>query len=196
MRPHNNPHWTRALQRASGVKHRDISPTLAPEIQPVVIVEDLSAMIDPDVQPRFAWGSAGFVSTIGNYAQVSLQNPVASNVAIRVNHLYFSTNLNATLLFHLQLYGGLALASNNALARFSNGFVNGVPAGEIHELIGAGVIGTPTHYLSGNTQLVLPLVVTLQPGQSLLFQQAVAAVAATTLLVAFHWEEREIGQRG
>ena len=193
MRTHNNPRWVRALQVASGVKHRDIAPTLAPEIQPVVIVEDLTRTLDQDVQPKLAWGGATANSLIATRGIVSLQNPAGSGQLVRANHVYVYASL--AIIHSLQVFNGLALANNQNTARYSNGRVQGNPSAELHSIAQAAGIGTGAWLFNSSvTTTDIPIQVVLAPGQSLVCQGE--GVGTDILHASFQWEEIEFGPRG
>ena len=199
MRSHNNPIWTRSLQQASGIKHRDIAPTLAPEIQPVVIVEDLTKTVDSDTQPRFCWGAqtglgGDGLSLVGF---VCLRNPAGSGVLMRVKRgVYACTTASTEIRLTLNVINP-AYGNGNASA-FSNSRISGLPAaGNLATLLQdpAGLTPQFTFRSVIGAAIVLVHDTIISPGFHLQCWPSSFA-AASLVTAAWEWDEISIGPRG
>jgi hypothetical protein len=88
------------LIQALGIRGRTQAPTLAPDVQPVILVEDLtdqnwySQLVD-----RAAGGSNLIAPTAGQYATLQLYNPATSGVVAIVDWVAAMTPSSASLLY-------------------------------------------------------------------------------------------------
>ena len=183
------PDIGQALTRYFGIREANPAPTLSPEVQPVVLVADLTLPTEPNTVRQCSGGY--FASGVaGTSPHVQLFNPVGSGVLIKVTQLW------------VQPYGidGVVHLSVDDTARGSDhatvkNFTNGVlglasrPVGQIrsHDSLGSlGNLGWIA-WLPGTgnpVELALPHV--LVSGQGL---NMFLAVPNQTLYGSFAWLE-------
>jgi hypothetical protein len=202
--PHQNPHWTRALQLAGGHKGRSpIGSELSHEIQPVVVVEDLSASLDPTNSPRQAMGTGGVTST-ANIPKVQLFNPAGSSVAGDVFGAWIS--LSAAPVDIIFLFANVVLPTSiGASGQLINrtipipgvGVSSAPSACQFFTDTGGAALGTIFNRIFVSLTTVnwipFPRPVTIGPGGGI----TVAGNANSTLSlqVSMAWQERAIVQR-
>lgn len=201
MGRHNNPYWGTALQQASGLKDRTIAPELAPEIVPVVIVDDIRLSLDPGQAP-FLMGINLVLATTGaplGFAYVL--NPRSSQFVIEM----VSTHLDADsgVGNPATLRVGPTSAGNNPTAgttfsatRLNSGF-EPVTSGGAVCVQGANAAGDGSSFAfdwrrqpagGGYSADVDLSGIVLQPGMWCGWQHTVALAAVDH--VSFRWRER------
>jgi hypothetical protein len=88
------------LARSLKINERNPAPTLSPELQPVVIAEDLSVQSPYDSPLRRRAGSGVEVAAVaGQYSQIELTNPTDSGVVAMLKRMAFAAGASTNLSF-------------------------------------------------------------------------------------------------
>jgi hypothetical protein len=198
---HNNPYWGTALQQASGLKDRTIAPELAPEIVPVVIVDDIRQSLDPNQYPAVMGVTLVFTSTAGTLGFAYVLNPRSSQFVIEMESVHIDADSGAAN--PISLRAGPAGVGNNptagtnfAATRLNSGF-EPVAAGGAVCTQGANAAGDGSSFAfdwrrqvaaTGYAADVDLRGMVLQPGMWCGVQHLLALAA--TDHVSFRWKER------
>lgn len=128
--------WDEVLRRVFPVKGGAIAPRMAPELVPVVMVQDFEPELYRVRGERLLWDSADTGPVAGQYAQVNLRNDSTDHLVI-VEHL-FACDVTAATDFILAMGNNAVGLAGSVAGRDSRvGFV--ITAGSV-----SGVIRTST----------------------------------------------------
>lgn len=188
------PDLSRKLVTRYGLREKAPAPTLATEVVPVVLVDDLigeSDLIRPRIRPAAGWGEAVMAA---QHCTLGLFNPPGSRVVL---HLYYFLLTNSTIgLYNLHFTGTPTTgAPSNSGSGFRNGLMPGAsPAGRF----GASVTGGPAPpggsveavvRLGSNLLVTLPFDCVIDEGQGV--QLATTAAITSTLYATAVWTEED-----
>lgn len=111
------PDLLQRLTKRLGLNERAPVSTLQPELQAVVLLEDLSTQ-SPFVQPTGRLASATGLATavVGQFSQFELENPAGSGIVAVVRRIMFDVNPAGTLDYGFRDPGGGNLVSSTTRA--------------------------------------------------------------------------------
>jgi len=185
------PDLSRKLVTRYGLREKSPTPTLAAEVVPVVIVDDLvgeSDLIRPRIRPC---AGTGDVTPVAQTVVMGLVNPAGSGVVVHL--YYFIVQCAATVLFDIHFTGTPATNIFGA-----SGFRNGLlPAQTPAGFIGGSVTGVSPggvvfgHLRGGITSNVFPFDCVLDEGQGVQLRTKAGAVSSTQMDSTWIWSEED-----
>jgi len=177
------------LRKAFGVFQGSVGATLSDELIGVVIVDDVSG---PDVvstqHPLTAIGGSNVAAAAGFLGKVGLQNPATSGVDLFVDKVIVQASGARTLT--IRLAAALPATVTAGIKSFMDQRVEGNPTGVTFDQNATVTFGTQIlelRLLTGTT-FVVPLGITLGPGDVILVQNQTANQLVDS--VEFYWTER------
>lgn len=93
-RPHTNSDWNRRIHAAAGLKHPNAVPHVEGTVQPVVLLDDLTTVIDPGSLRRFAMANLGGITTAAQFFTAVFVNPAGSGYYARLRKLNFGSSVS------------------------------------------------------------------------------------------------------
>lgn len=156
---------------------------VVPTVQPVVVLTDPNK---PIVE-RPAIGTANILGAGANLPHVQLFNPADSGITVRASTCQFSVSV--TGIFSLRMFD-VALTTNTGLKFFRDRRLAGAVTAQIRT-VGSPSVGFEVGRFrsANNFPHLIPLEITLNPGQGFLFQ---AFTAATNIACTFYWTEAKL----
>jgi hypothetical protein len=183
------PEIGQALVRFLGIREANPAPTLNPEVQPVILVGDLTLPIEPNVV-RQASGFSFSAAAAGQISSVQLWNPTTSGVLLKVTGIYISA---ATTNEYGLSISSAALANDYgaAVKNFTNGVLgaNSNPVAQLRwdQTLGfGGNTGWRGQIAVQSSPFPVPIGHVLLPGQGI---NVASLVANTYTLGSFVWTE-------
>jgi len=180
------------LIRGLGLKESGAASTLAPQLQAVVILDDLRSQVAA-IEDRSCSGSmVGLTPTIGQFEQMQLFNPAGSNIIILVDliRLYPSGTVGVGIYQSSTALTNLDSANNKTLrdTRFTG-------AGPTGELRNESTAGSPSITVAAATLVQNPVMggefrmtTILKPGSGINIGQRTVTLGVDA--VYFEWRER------
>lgn len=186
------PDLSRKLVTRYGLREKSPCPTLAAEIVPVVLVDDLIGESDL-IKPRIRPCAGCFTLVTAAQAMAGgLRNPAGSRVII---HVYYAVVGGSALGAWNLHFTGTPNTGSTGLSAFRNGlFPAQTPIGQIvGDLAGGSPGGVVLHKArhAGNGQAIIPFDAVLDENQALQFQQS--GVSTGSYDVSFVWTEEDKG---
>jgi len=121
------------LSKRFGIRERVTAPTLAPELQPVVIVDDVFNVPDyASTTRRACIGRKSVAANVGQVGSVWLRNPLGSGVLAIVKRMWCSTQANGQEMIGILDSTGLPGAAAQT-TRFINVRIAGLPQVRMEE---------------------------------------------------------------
>jgi hypothetical protein len=111
MYGHTNPDWHRRIQSAGGLKAPSAVPTVASEVQPVILVDDLTTQIDPGSDRRECAVLIDVGQVVGFFASWVFQNPLGSGLYVRCRRLVLSYTATTLPILSLHVRGDEGIVS-------------------------------------------------------------------------------------
>jgi len=188
------PDLARKLVTRYGIRERSPAPTLAAEVVPVVLVDDLigeSDLIVPRIRP-----ACGFVvgSPAAATMSVTLSNPAGSRTIVHLYYFFVETFATAIDRLSIRAHGG---PIGGAVEQTTKGFRNTLLGGQAPvaklfadtALYGGGVLLSRTR-VAINQQPLIPFDFVISEGTFLTFENATAATTECT--VSLFWSEETV----
>lgn len=182
------PELARKLARRFGITGYSPAPTLAPEIVPVAIVENLTDPNEEDTGfERLCIGTFSQANVAGQYSHAQLLNPTGSGIIVNVEALYLHAD-NATTLRLKDYDTALTTAAD---AYFRDRRLEGRPGAQVRNQADVAMLGTTLGNFAVATAadtIAIPLDFLLPEGK------AIAVVGVTVNLYlygTFFWSERQ-----
>ncbi len=181
------PEIARKIQRRFGTDGPAPTHTIAPEIVPVALVEDLTDTTPEDTGfQRACFGYSGQSGAASNNSHVQLFNPAGSGVMLHVEAALVSIGSagNADLRYH-----DTELSTAGSNESFRDRRIGGRPVGRTSAQNNGSALGTSlaTLALPGTESIQVPVDVLLDEGQGILFLAASQNISVTCL---WYWQER------
>lgn len=179
----NDADVQQSLTRAFGLRDRVPVPTLAPELQAVVLAADLT-ISPPFDRKRIAAGATTLTSGGASAAFVQLRNPATSGVVARVTEIWSSSTVAQEFVYTIApITAGAVVASGTWI----NSALPGIPA---CELAAGAAVARPVFWRQNIPLQGLPVrynnPIILTPGFSIMVE---TIALAATIQVSFGWEE-------
>jgi len=183
------PDIARKLARRFGIDGPAPADTLAPEIVPVVLVEDLTAPDEEDSgYERTCIGKQSVGALAANYSYVQLYNPSGSGVLVVVEAMILSVGGNSAI--SIRNYDTAATSLGTDLS-FRDRRLSGAPAAQVRYVQSGANLGDAVAqaFAVGNDQYLTPLDFLLSPGKGLCTRPDTQNVQNITTLF---WSERPL----
>ena len=195
-----DPEFNTRLVKRFGLRERVSAPTLAPEIQPVVLVDDVFNVPDyAATQRRRCAGSASFATTVSELGFVELFNPATSSVLVLPRRVSLADGLGSQAIYDLRIVTGqITLGPGGSRSGetelFANRQIPGVPQaqlarGNADDFGGTLRIATVATDSAGSTLWVDLMGYVIVPNSSFLVQAQNSVIR--TMHVSLEWDEVE-----
>lgn len=139
------------LSRQYGLEGPPMTPTVAPEIVPVTIVDDLSLGSQPSVQdpgyPRPAFGSVS-ITAVTNQPTIALVAPAGSGYLYNIERVLISTPTTGAITLRITTVAGFNESDEK---QFRDARIEGIPAlfiGSLDQTNSGDIVGRFT--MTGN----------------------------------------------